>query len=89
MAEQTTEETGYAPDQVRFLLLDEVNRLYEEQGEAAAHTFCVKRHAIASVCMSCTRLFRVVDSRGTSGGLSHGWCSARCVQLGATRAEAG
>lgn len=89
MSEQTIQGTEYRQDLHRTLSLDVINRLYEERGEKAAHTFCIMHRAIASVCMSCRHLFRVVDSQGSAGGLSHGWCSARCVQYGAARAKAG
>lgn len=66
----------------------EIGQLYEEQHEAAVHAYCVKHRAIASICMHCNRLYRVVGSQGTSGGLSHGWCSPACAQVGAARATA-
>jgi DNA-binding winged helix-turn-helix (wHTH) protein len=67
--------------------LEEVNHLYEDRGEAEARGFCIEHRVIASICMTCSRLYRVVESQGPSGGLSHGWCSRRCAQHGTERAS--
>lgn len=75
-------------DQLPPEALQEIDRLHEEQHDAAVHAYCVKHRAIASICMSCTQIFRVVESQGTSGGLSHGWCSTACAEIGAARATA-
>lgn len=87
MSEQAALEDRFTEYGLGSPAFREVNRLYQEHGESAAHTFCIMHQAIASVCMSCRRLFRIVDSQGSSGGLSHGWCSARCVRSGAIRAK--
>lgn len=89
MSEQATLEAGFTGVAVRSPAFREVDRLYQERGETAANTFCIMHQTIASVCMSCKRLFRIVDSQGASSGLSHGWCSARCVQSGTVRTKAG
>ena len=69
--------------------LDDVRRVYETAGEIGAQDLCAENRVIASVCMSCSRVFRIVDSQGAPGGLSHGWCSTRCAELGIARANAG
>ncbi len=83
---RTVEQPATLRDQLSPETLQEIERIYEEQHDEAAHAYCAKHRAIASICMSCNRVYRVVDSQGTAGGLSHGWCSTACAQVGAARA---
>jgi DNA-binding winged helix-turn-helix (wHTH) protein len=89
LAQRVAKQGELAEDQLLPPTLDDVDGLYQEQGETAAQTFCIERRIIASICMNCSRLFRVVDSQGTSGGLSHGWCSTNCARIGSATASAG
>jgi CBS domain-containing protein/DNA-binding winged helix-turn-helix (wHTH) protein len=84
----STEKTGSVRPRPGPWLLEEINHLYESQGETEVQGFCAEHRIIASLCMTCSRLYRVVESHGGSGGLSHGWCSHRCTQLGTERAWA-
>jgi hypothetical protein len=73
-------------DQLLSETLQEIEKRYGGQHDEAVHAYCVQHGAIASICMSCKRIYRLVESQGTSGGLSHGWCSSACAQDGAVRA---
>ena len=66
--------------------VEHFGRLYAERGAAYAHGYCSAQHLIGSICLCCGRAYGLVDSLGSGGGLSHGWCSTACALIGAQRA---
>jgi hypothetical protein len=59
--------------------MEELDRLYSEQGVQGADLYCKEQRLIVSVCMACGQVYRIVASERSGGGLSHGWCSESCL----------
>lgn len=55
--------------------------LYSYRGAKLADRYCDAQRLIGSVCMSCKKIYRLVDSQRDGGGLSHGWCSEACASV--------
>lgn len=55
--------------------------LYSHRGAKVADRYCDMQRVIASVCMRCKKVYRLVDSQRDGGGLSHGWCSEECAMI--------
>lgn len=71
---------------MREKAVEVMGTLHARQGGAAAAYHYAERGLIASVCMICGDVYGVRSAGGGDGGLSHGWCSAVCAEVGAEQA---
>ena len=62
--------------------IEKLSKLYAERGAPAAEHYCVRERLIGSICMTCARVYRLVNSHRRDGGISHGWCSENCASTG-------
>lgn len=72
---------------MRGKAVEVMGAFHARQGGTAEACDYAEWGLIASICMICGDVYRVRGAEGGEGGLSHGWCSAACAEVGADQAE--